>query len=107
MTPTEKLKKYKNEVLDIISKYEPKSFADVLLFGSVAKNEDSDNSDIDLAFRIDGNTFTYSDYTNFYDELETLLGVKVDLVPIHNLKKYVYDDMRTYTVLFKTFVSNL
>jgi predicted nucleotidyltransferase len=53
MSPTEKLKKHKKEVLEILSKYEQKSFANIMLFGSVAKQVDTDDSDIDLAFKID------------------------------------------------------
>lgn len=51
------------------------------IFGSVARGEQNDNSDLDVF--IDINNADYFMLCNIHDELEELCGCKVDLVHLH------------------------
>ena len=55
------------------------------LFGSAARDELRPQSDVDVLVEFDGPA-TYSRYFNLKDELETLLGRRVDLVTLGGLK---------------------
>ena len=48
------------------------------IFGSTARGEDTDASDLDIIVRRCGN-LTYFDLFKLEDELRSLLGVKVDV----------------------------
>jgi predicted nucleotidyltransferase/DNA-binding XRE family transcriptional regulator len=58
-------------------------YDNVRLFGSVARGEDGPDSDVDLL--VDGHRGLI-DLAGLTDDLETLLGVPVDVVPSHTLK---------------------
>ncbi|MDR3153563.1 MAG: nucleotidyltransferase domain-containing protein [Deltaproteobacteria bacterium] len=63
MTPTEKLKKNKDKVLEIVNKYEQLGFTNIKIHGSVARGEDTENSDIDLIYTFRPiKDFNYSDF---------------------------------------------
>jgi predicted nucleotidyltransferase len=55
------------------------------LFGSAARNELRDDSDVDVLVEFDDQT-TYERYFSLKDYLEGLLGRPVDLVTEHGLK---------------------
>lgn len=55
------------------------------LFGSAARDEMSEGSDVDVLVEFDGPT-TYSGYFDLKDYLEALLGRTVDLVTEQGLK---------------------
>lgn len=60
----------------------------VRVFGSVARGEDSSNSDIDfLVDFLPGSTLL--DQVGFMDALSALLGRKVDIVSERALNKYI------------------
>ena len=50
------------------------------LFGSVARGEDTENSDIDLLYTFEPGMATYDNLFELPEYLETLFGRKVDLV---------------------------
>jgi uncharacterized protein len=58
------------------------------LFGSVARGEGSDNSDVDLLVRF-RETPTFSGYMKLRIFLEDLLGTRVDLVTESGLREAV------------------
>lgn len=58
------------------------------LFGSVARGEDHKGSDVDLLVQFAPGTSLFT-VLRIQDELETILGVKVDLVPEGGLKERV------------------
>ena len=73
------------KILNIIStlkhKYEPEGFVIIGVFGSVARGDDREKSDIDILYRCDtGPSIKYSGlrffalYEQVKKELETLLG---------------------------------
>jgi predicted nucleotidyltransferase len=107
MTPTEKLKLYKEQIICLVKQYEKKGVINVTIYGSVARNEDTDKSDIDLSFEIDFDTFKFKHFIEFGLDLKNLLGLKIDLYPTIGLKKYVYDDMKEDAKLFKSFLEQL
>lgn len=63
---------------------------DVRVFGSVARGEDAEGSDIDLLVRWDEQA-SLTDWVGFKQEAETLLGVTVDVVSETSLHWYIRD----------------
>src|SRR6185503_3116212 len=59
------------------------------LFGSSARNEASNNSDIDILVELDHSTPIGMKFFLYHQELEDLLKVKVDLVSSEGLSKHV------------------
>ena len=66
--------------------------SDVRVFGSVAKGEDTADSDIDLVADFAAGTGLF-EIMALQGELEKLLGRRVDLVPFEGLRKAVRDEM--------------
>lgn len=58
------------------------------IFGSVARGEDAIGSDLDLLVDVAPGTSLF-DILRIQDELETILGVEVDLIPDAGLKDSV------------------
>ena len=61
----------------------------VYLFGSSARNEAGKNSDIDILVELDHSKPIGMKFFVYYQELEELLKVKVDLVSTEGLSKYI------------------
>jgi predicted nucleotidyltransferase len=61
--------------------FEKYGFLKVGIFGSRARGDNQNDSDIDLLFSIKGNNFGYIEKQEIQEELERILGVGVDLVP--------------------------
>lgn len=59
------------------------------LFGSAARNEAGENSDIDILVELDHSEYIGMKFFAFCDELQALLNTKVDLVSEDGLSKYV------------------
>jgi len=70
----------------LIKKYNLKSLA---LFGSFARNEATENSDIDILVEFD--IPIGLDFVLLADELEEILGVKVDLVTPDAIKPKMFE----------------
>jgi|APLow6443716910_1056828.scaffolds.fasta_scaffold64311_1 hypothetical protein len=70
----------------LIKKYNLKSLA---LFGSFARNEATENSDIDILVEFDRPIGL--DFVLLADELETILSVKVDLVTPDAIKPKMFE----------------
>jgi predicted nucleotidyltransferase len=77
MLPSQILQKHRAEVLEILARY-PMIF-NVRVVGSVARGEDTENSDIDFLVDTAPGT-TLFDIGGLYEDLEELLGVSVDIV---------------------------
>ena len=60
------------------------------VFGSVARGEDVDGSDLDILVDALPGT-TYFHLSDLQDDLEGLLGIKVDLVTAGGLRKRIRD----------------
>ncbi len=68
------------------------------LFGSVARNDFNENSDVDFLYEFDKQKITemqYADnYFDFFFTLEKILNRKVDLLPMNKLKNpYLIKDI--------------
>ncbi|MDR3155057.1 MAG: nucleotidyltransferase domain-containing protein [Deltaproteobacteria bacterium] len=108
MTPTEKLKENKDKVLEIVNKYEQLGFANVKIHGSVARGEDTENSDLDLIYTFKSSkVMNYNDYVQFFDDLEVLLDLKVDFFSVRELKPLIAEHILSYAVPFKFFLEHL
>lgn len=73
----------KRLAMPIFKKY---SFTHVYLFGSYARGEATENSDIDLFFE-SVEPLSYLDIFSVENELEKALGKSVDLVPFKQLSE--------------------
>jgi uncharacterized protein len=82
MRPSEALALHKDAILEVLKRYPVKN---PRVFGSVARGDDIDGSDIDIVVDKAGR-FSYFDMANLEAELKTVLGCKVDLGVYRNLK---------------------
>mgnify|MGYP003319952206 FL=1 len=85
----------KHDVLKILNEHAEEirqkfSIESLELFGSVARGEDTPQSDIDILYIFKENEETLRNLLNLGDYLETLFGRKVDLVP----KKWISPHFR-------------
>lgn len=74
MRPSEALARHRDAVLAIIAKY---PVSNPRLFGSVARGEDVEGSDIDILVDRTEEDVTFIDLARLEMELEALLGVPV------------------------------
>lgn len=72
-----------------LSNYPIKSIA---IFGSFARNEQTDQSDIDIMVEFDGSIGLK--FIDFANELESLLGLKVDLVSRKGIKPVYFESIK-------------
>lgn len=87
MNPSEILKRKRNEILDTANKY---GITNLRIFGSVARGEDDDNSDLDLLASFPQG-FDLFNHAALILELEDLLGIKVDVISENGLKTRIKD----------------
>jgi predicted nucleotidyltransferase len=86
MRPSEIVRLQREEILQIMQRY-PR-LTNLRIFGSVARGEDTEESDID--FVIDpGLGATLFDMAGLLGDLEELLGVPVDLISSRGKKNYM------------------
>ena len=82
-------------IVNYLSSYEPVRIG---IFGSYARNEEQEDSDIDILVRFK-NTLTLLDLARIHRELSEVLGRKVDIVTEpalknERLKHYIYNDLK-------------
>lgn len=75
------------EVLNLLREFKRTSgekygIEKLALFGSVARGEQREDSDIDVCVKFKKTTFRL--YMSLHEELEKMFGIKVDLLTIHN-----------------------
>jgi hypothetical protein len=78
------------QILTILRKHEPElrrkyPVTKFGVFGSYARGEATTASDIDIAVEIDGNMGL--DFIAMADEIESLFGIKTDVVPMRSIKE--------------------
>lgn len=74
------------EVLDLLREFKRTSgekygIEQLALFGSVARGEQREDSDIDVCVKFKKTTFRL--YMSLQEDLERLFGIKVDLLTLH------------------------
>ncbi len=95
MRPSEVLARNRNKVLEIIARY---PVANPRLFGSVARGDDIEGSDIDLLVDPDFEVTTFVHLGELEEELEGLLGIGVDIVTPNGLLPDVTERIRSELV---------
>mgnify|MGYP000533555986 CR=1 FL=1 len=71
------------------------------LFGSYAKGEQSEKSDIDILVEFEKGKKTFDNYMDLKFFLEELLGVEVDLITVEALKPVIKDIVWKEAVLIE------
>lgn len=82
------LQERREEILEIASKH---GAFNVRVFGSVARGEETENSDIDFLINYDINKISSWFPVGLIHDLEDLLGCKVDVVTETGLKERIRD----------------
>lgn len=77
MRPSEALAKHRDEVLAILAKY---PVSNPRVFGSVARGEDTEASDLDLLVEPVSGVTTLVDLGLLQEELVEVLGTAVDII---------------------------
>jgi len=75
MRPSEALARHRDEVLEILKRY---PVSNPRVFGSVARGEDADGSDLDILVQ-PSSAMSYFELARLSRELQAVLGVPVDL----------------------------
>ena len=83
-----------NAIRLLLRKYHAES---ALLFGSYARNEAREDSDVDL--RVDRGTLTGFAYGGFYGDIQRALGVPTDILTTEQLKDNFLQAIRKDEVL--------
>jgi uncharacterized protein len=91
----ELLKEKREEILAIAAKY---GAYNVRVFGSVARGEATDKSDVDFLVEIEQGR-TLLDQISLIQNLEDLLGRKVDVAEPDNLHKFIKDRVLKEAIL--------
>ncbi len=85
--------KQQNLIIDIVSKYQPKMIG---IFGSYARGENEQNSDLDILIDFE-QPLDLLEIIGLEQELTEKLGIKVDLITLRSLnpqlKEYVEKDL--------------
>lgn len=79
----EQLRKFKSQIIELA---EANKALNIRVFGSVSREEASDDSDIDFIIDI-GEDQNLIDFIKLKQELEDLLGYEVDLAPSTGLRE--------------------
>ena len=82
MSELEKIKRKKKTILKIANKY---GVTKIFIFGSVARGDDQQNSDIDLLVTLEKSK-TLFDLGGFYMDLSSLLGKEISLVTSESIQ---------------------
>ncbi len=77
MLPSERLRLHREEILEILGRYP--GLSNVRVIGSVARGEDTEDSDIDFLVDTTSGT-TLFDLGGLHEDLVDLLGVPVDII---------------------------
>lgn len=80
---------FKNNERRIRDYFRNKPVLRAYLFGSEARNESYNNSDIDIMVELDYSTPIGLEFVNMQIELEELLNKKVDLLSSRGISKYI------------------
>ena len=92
MRPSEILAIHRDDIKNIIKKYEPKGVKNLRLCGSVAIGTDTEESDIDFIIDADRRA-DYFVLGSLYNELSELLQCDIDMIPVDDLHPYIRKHM--------------
>jgi uncharacterized protein len=80
----------KDEILLLLKKY---GGIDIKVFGSVARQEETETSDIDFLVDFPRGYGMFEQRLPLQEDLEEMLHRKVDLIVKHELNKYIKDSV--------------
>lgn len=83
-------------IIDILKPYNPKRIG---LFGSFARNEEKESSDIDILFSLHKPIGLFT-LAKIHDDLELKLQKKVDLISENGLNKFIKEKVLNETTYF-------
>ncbi len=83
MISQETIKAFRQEILDVAERY---GAHDIRIFGSVARGDQREGSDLDLLVRFDPDR-SLLDHGGLVVDLEELLGVTVDVVSERGMRE--------------------
>ena len=86
MRPSEALARHRDEVLEIIARY---PVSNPRIFGSVARGEDVEGSDVDILVEPEFGVTTFIHLIKLEEELAAVLGSHVDVVTPGGLRRPV------------------
>ncbi len=89
MNKEEIIKKLSQELPSLRNQYPIKELG---VFGSVARGDDTQSSDVDILVDFNGPIGLFK-FVDLEDKLSKLLGKKVDLVTKHGLKAVIKEDI--------------
>ncbi|KYC39426.1 DNA polymerase subunit beta [Scytonema hofmannii PCC 7110] len=87
----------REEILSIAAKH---GACNIRIFGSVARGEETDTSDIDFLIDYDLNKITPWFSSGLVQDLESLLNRKVDVVTTNSLHYFIQDKVFKEAILF-------
>lgn len=90
------IKENRHEIMALAKKY---GAHNVRIFGSVARNEDSLSSDLDILIQLESGRSLF-DIIALKQDLEDLLGCKVDVVTEDGLSPYIREEVLKSAVNF-------
>ncbi len=83
-----------NKIRTLKLKYEPEGFIIIGVFGSYARNEETENSDVDILYEMTSDFYTKHQGWDVFpviqqieQDIKLALGKKVDLADLNALKK--------------------
>jgi predicted nucleotidyltransferase len=79
-------KEQEHIIIETLKPYNPRFIG---LFGSYARNEETENSDIDILYDFNSTTFSLFDLMDLQEALKNQLNKKVDLVSKIYLNKHI------------------
>ncbi len=85
----------REEIISLAAKYDA---VNVRIFGSVARGEDRPDSDIDFLVDVQ-RQWSLFDHIGLIQDLEDLLGRKVDLLPADNIRDFCRDRILTEAIV--------
>jgi predicted nucleotidyltransferase len=86
----EELRQRRSEILGLAAKHGAR---EVRVFGSIARNESTEASDIDLLMKMEkGRSFL--DFVGLWQDLEDVLDCRVDLVSEGGVSPYLRDEIK-------------
>lgn len=94
MKPSQKIQQHQQKIQELAQKFGMKNLR---IFGSVAKGEDTENSDLDLLVEASPTT-TLFDICGLQIELEELLNLKVDVVTDNSLPLRFKGEVMHYAI---------
>ena len=94
MTRLEQLRQKRADILTIADKY---GATNLRIFGSVARGDDRPDSDIDFLVDVQ-RQWSLFDHSGLMQDLEDLLGRKVDLIPADNIRDFCRDRILTEAI---------